>query len=94
MNYSVEISPTRKSELTELITVLKNNPKQGVLLGSYIYKIRLPIASKGKGKSGDARIITYVNMIESRVILLTIYNKGDKDNITDNEIIKLLQEYL
>ena len=48
-----------KAELGELISELENNPKQGDDLGSGFYKIRLASDSKGKGKRGGFRVITY-----------------------------------
>ncbi len=36
-----------------------DNPTSGTSLGHNLYKIRLAIASKGKGKSGGARVITF-----------------------------------
>lgn len=79
-----------------LIENLKKNPYIGTDLGNGIRKVRLAITSKGKGKSGGARIITDTSAIisveEGIVTLLTIYDKSDRENISDNEIIKLKQE--
>ena len=81
-----------------LIEGLKKNPHIGVDLGNGIRKVRMAIASKGKGKSGGARVITDTSAIisveEGRVTLLTIYDKSDRENISDNEIIRLQQEIL
>lgn len=68
-------------------------PNLGIPLGNDVYKIRLEIASKGKGKSGGARVITYAKLDDTTVLLLSIYNKGEKENITDKEIKKLLDKY-
>ena len=38
---------------------LHTNPTKGTPIGHSCYKIRLAIKSKGKGKSGRARVITY-----------------------------------
>ncbi len=57
-----------------------------------VYKIRLAIASKNKGKSGGARVITFVKIIDEMVLLLAIYNKGEKDTISDAEIDALLED--
>jgi len=46
-----------RNELLELVFQLKENPVQGNSIGNNCYKIRLAIASKGKGKSGGARVI-------------------------------------
>lgn len=77
-------------ELQSLSTELKENPRMGILISENTYKIRLAVKSKGSGKSGGMRIITYVHaiIVESeehiRVYLLTIYDKAEFDNISDD----------
>ena len=80
-----------KSEIFDLIEVLKENPEFGTSIGNECFKIRLSIASKNKSKSGGARIITHFKIDEDSVFLLTIYDKSEKDNITDNELKELLE---
>ncbi len=80
-----------KEELLDVVTLLKQNPVQGTIIGKNCYKIRISIASKGKGKSGGARIITNFVIAHHTVYLLTIYDKSDKDNLSDNELKDLLQ---
>lgn len=84
--------PSLKKELGNLGVVLSANPKSGTSLGHNCYKIRIAIASKGKGKSGGARIITHVYLSNSTVYLLSIFDKSEKDNISDKEIISLLND--
>src|SRR5579859_5795177 len=52
--------PSFKSDIARLISDLETNPTLGIPLGRNLFKIRIAISSKGKGKSGGARIITYV----------------------------------
>lgn len=55
----------------------------------------MAIASKGKGKRGGARVITYNLYQEEDVIvidLLTIYDKNEISNISDDFITYLLNE--
>ena len=80
-----------KSEYLELIESLEHNPEQGTKIGHNCYKIRLSIASKGKGKSGGARIITNIVISEETVFLLSIYDKSEKDNLSDKELTELLK---
>lgn len=65
----------------DFITSLQKNPLQGAELYPGIRKIRMPITSKGRGKSGSARVITANDIIvaehEGRIALLTIYYKQD-----------------
>lgn len=83
--------PSLKNEYLELLISLKEKPDQGTSLGSNCYKIRLSIASKGKGKSGGARVITCVKIIETVVYLLTIFDKSEQENIPDKDLKELLK---
>ena len=82
------------AELAELGKELSENPMMGTPLGNDVYKIRLSIASKGKGKSGGARIISFVKIIDKTVYLVSIYSKGDKETISSKEIEALLKGYI
>lgn len=83
--------PSLKKELSELSLLLIKNPTAGTPLGNDSYKIRLAIKSKNTGKSGGARIITYVITEDKEVYLLTIYDKGDLDSIDDKTLRKIIQ---
>lgn len=53
------------------------------------------IASKGKGKSGGARVITFtvvVSVDESEINLLYIYDKAERANISSKELEELLHK--
>ena len=65
---------------------LIENPTTGTPLGRDVYKIRLAITSKGKGKSGGARIITCVRIIAHIVYLVSIYDKSVQGDISDKEL--------
>ncbi|MES2425456.1 MAG: type II toxin-antitoxin system RelE/ParE family toxin [Bacteroidota bacterium] len=108
MSYNIELSDNFKkeakkltkkyaslrAELSALGKQLAEDPTIGTPLGNDVYKIRLSIASKNKGKSGGARIISFVKIINTTVYLLSIYSKGDKDSISDQEITTLLKDYI
>ena len=76
--------PSLKSELIQLENNLIEKPSMGEPLGKDCYKIRLSIASKGKGKSGGARVITCVKIIDERIFLMAIYDKSEMENIDVN----------
>jgi len=86
--------PSLKTEIANLIFSLETNPAQGTDLGNNCYKIRLAIKSKQKGKSSGARVISYVTIIKETVILLTIYDKSDRENISDEELENLIKQIL
>lgn len=83
--------PSLKKEFAELISSLKTNPIQGTSLGNNCYKIRLSIASKNKGKSGGARVISHIQIIEKKVYLLSVYDKSEQPDISDKDLIEWLQ---
>ncbi|MVN21285.1 type II toxin-antitoxin system RelE/ParE family toxin [Mucilaginibacter arboris] len=108
MSYKVELSlnfkkeakrltkkyPSLKWELDALFIELEDNPTLGTSLGNSIYKMRLAIASKNKGKSGGARVMSFVKVTKTIVLLFSIYDKGEKDTISDQEIQELLKGFL
>ena len=108
MSYKIELTDNFKNEAKKLIKKyaslrteiiefgkeLAENPTSGTPLGNDVYKIRLAIASKNKGKSGGARIISFVKIIDETVYFLSIYNKGNKDSISDKEIEELIKNYI
>ena len=82
-------------DLERLIESIQENPIQDTDLDNKLRKIRLAITSKGKGKSGGARIITYAITVREdgiEVTLLTIYDKSDQENISDKELLDLLKQ--
>lgn len=107
MSYNVETTPnfekeakrlikrykSLKSEIKILIESLEEKPNQGAALGNNIYKVRMAVESKGKGKRGGVRIMTKVKVVNKTVYLFSIYSKGDKDDISDREIQDLIQDF-
>ena len=81
-----------KKEFTALLDSLEVNPVQGQSLGNDCYKVRLAIASKQKGKSGGARVITNFIVSKKTVFLISIYDKSERDTLTDKELQDLLKD--
>ncbi|MGE0635214.1 MAG: type II toxin-antitoxin system RelE/ParE family toxin [Bacteroidia bacterium] len=73
-------------DLSALVAELKVKPESGTPLGHNCYKIRLAISSKGKGKSGGARVITFVILTEKEIYLISIYDKSEQESISDKDI--------
>ena len=67
------------------------SPEVRTPLGNDTYKVRLAIKSKAKGKSGGARVITYVVTAAREVYLLTIYDKSELDNIDDKTLRQVIK---
>lgn len=83
--------PSIESDLEILGNQLFKNPQLGVEVYKNCYKIRFSIKSKGKGKSGGGRLITWVKVEKERIYLLSIFDKSDKENVSDQYIKTLLE---
>ncbi len=106
MNYSIKTIPNFEKQLKRLlkkypsfkiefinfIQLLSKHPKQGTALGNNCYKIRVAISAKGKGKSGGARIITNIQIIEAQIYLLSIYDKSEQADISDKDLQNLISK--
>lgn len=109
MNYSIETSDSFdkeakrlkkhyasfKEDYAALIKELEENPKLGTDLGGGLRKIRMKITSKGKGKSGGARVISFTVIVSEQdavLNLLYIYDKAERSSISSKEIDELLRK--
>jgi hypothetical protein len=66
-----------------LLNELGEDPMSGTPIGRCCYNVHMSIGSKGK--SDGARVITNVRVINKVVILLTMFDKSEKENITEKE---------
>ena len=83
------------NDVQKLQGELLAKPDLGTDLGNGLRKIRMAIQSKGKGKSGGARVITYTiitKIEETEINLLYIYDKSERDSISAAEIKELLKQ--
>jgi hypothetical protein len=81
-----------KDDYENLLAELIKNPAMGIDLGDNFRKVRMAIASKNKGKRGGARVITcnvLIDVVNTEIYLLSIYDKGEQDNISKEEIAEL-----
>ena len=74
--------PSLRDDLRELTDILANNPKTGIAMGHGLFKVRMSIHSKDRGKSGGARVITYIVTKNKEIYLVYIYNKSRLENVT------------
>ncbi len=81
-----------KSDLATLLQLLEKDPTTGTPLGKDCFKIRMIISSKGRGKSGGARIITCVKVVRKTVYLIAIFDKSDYDTMTDSDLKERLKQ--
>lgn len=86
-----------RGELETLFEQLEQTPRLGTDLGDNIFKIRLASESKGKGKSGGFRVITYLleETEEDNIVhLITIYDKSETEDISKNVLKEIIEEVL
>lgn len=72
-----------EADFERLLASLLVNPMQGVELSGGVRKVRMAITSKGRGKSGGARVIIRVRIVHDELQLLYIYDKADMENVSD-----------
>lgn len=77
-----------------LVKELGEKPDLGTTLGGNVFKIRMQVKSKGKGKSGGVRIITYYVAEDGKLYLLSIYDKSEQASITFRQIRLLVETIL
>lgn len=85
-----------KEDLLSFKEDLIKDRLQETPLGGGLYKVRMEIKSKNKGKSGGARVITYETIIQKEakeICLLTLYDKSERENITTSMLKQMLKEY-
>jgi hypothetical protein len=83
--------PSFKADLALLVSSLLQQPEQGYALGKGAYKVRMAISSKGKGKSGGARVITFVLRHEGTLFLLNVYDKSVQADLAQGRLDELTQ---
>ena len=82
-----------KSDLKQAVDEIEIKNDLGVYLGFNLFKKRVKNSSIPTGKSGGFRIIIY-QQIESRVVLISIYSKTEKENLTDEELSVVIKKYM
>jgi mRNA-degrading endonuclease RelE of RelBE toxin-antitoxin system len=81
-------------EVASLIEQLQNGDTPGDVypeVGYTVFKVRLPSVDQKKGKSGGFRVIYYLETQKS-ITLITIYAKADKNDISPQEIRRLIKD--
>lgn len=80
-----------EADFEALLISLQENPYQGVEIHEEVRKIRMNITSKGRGKSGGARVIVRVRIVMNELQLLYIYDKADFANVSDAYLRDILK---
>jgi len=81
-----------KFDLKQAVNEIETKHELGVSLGYNLYKKRVKNSSIPTGKSGGFRIIIY-QQLKEKIVLVSIFSKTQKENLSDNELRTLLKEY-
>lgn len=82
-----------KNDLKDAVAEIESGGDLGVSLGFGLFKKRVKNSSIPTGKSGGFRVIIY-KQIEDTVVLISIFSKTAKENLTDDELSTALEKYL
>ena len=84
-----------KDDLFNLSESIRINPLQGDELIPGVRKIRMTITSKGRGKSGGARVITYNILLkeqEGDIYFIDIYDKSEYTTVDESILKSIIAE--
>lgn len=83
--------PLKKKETPRTGRALQENPTLGTSVGNEVFKIRLAVASKNKGKSGGMRIMYLARVTAQNIYLFSIFDKSEKESISAKDITQILK---
>ena len=77
-----------KSDIAKVSSIIREDPYHGALIQPNTRKVRVAIASKGRGKSGGARLLTYsveMDLLKDSIVVvfLALYDKSVIENLPD-----------
>jgi hypothetical protein len=79
-------------ERDNIVSIIAADPEAGVIMPGCGGARKLRVAKPGRGKSGGYRVITYYAGDAVPTFLITVFAKGEKDNLTKaerNDLAKL-----
>jgi hypothetical protein len=74
-----------EEERSAVVDTIAANPEAGAIMPGCGGARKLRVRKPGTGKSGGYRVITYYAGGAVPVFLLTVFGKGEKDNLTKGE---------
>ena len=80
------------ADLKNLLLSLDENPLQGVELYDGMRKVRIGFTSKGKGKRAGGRVIIRLQLSDTVLSFLYIYDKSDMANVSDAYLDQIIME--
>jgi mRNA-degrading endonuclease RelE of RelBE toxin-antitoxin system len=81
-------------DMNAFLNSISSKKDLGIEIKSNIFKARIKNSDKNKGKSAGYRLISYLALVDNELHLLYIYDKSKIENLTENEIDKLIIEQI
>ena len=84
-----------EDDVEELVAEIERSELRGILMhgfGRDVFKVRLANRSAGRGRRGGFRVV-YSPLNADTVVLLHIYLKSEKDNVSAGEVWRLLRDF-
>ena len=82
-----------KPDLQDAVEEIESKNDLGIYLGFNLFKKRVKNTSIPTGKSGGFRVIIY-KQVEDKIILISIYSKTEKENLSDEELSDIIKKYM
>ena len=79
-----------QDDVDNFINSIQSKDNLGIELKSNIFKVRIKNSDKNRGKSAGYRLISYLAIVKNELQLLYIYDKSKIENLTEDEIDKLV----
>lgn len=80
-----------EAERAEVVDIVSSNPEVGVVIPGLRGLRKMRIGLQGRGKRGGGRLIYWFNTANYPAVLLVVYGKNEKDDLSGDERKLLLQ---
>ena len=80
-----------EAERAEVVDIVSSNPEVGVVIPGLRGLRKMRIGLQGRGKRGGGRLIYWFNAANYPAVLLVVYGKNEKDDLSGDERKLLLQ---
>ena len=74
-----------EEEMVAAVDLVSTDPEAGDVMAGTGGVRKARLAGRGKGKSGGYRVVWYFGGGDIPVFLLTVFGKGEKDNLSQGE---------
>ena len=81
-----------EDEIAEVQVLLCGHPKDGAVIPASGGIRKLRWSASGHGKRGGARIIAHVRIVEDKAYLVSIYDKADYNDVSEDVLKEFMRD--